>query len=295
MYKKVKATPINTPTRFASNFFVAKGISDTSQALIQLVGTEEWKVGPGKTNSREHIRKIILRELPGHKYFWEDLLRLLALLQPFSDAIHQLECDRPMLAQCHVALSTLAEHIKVFVEKYKDQRDGLLVLRLQEKFQRRYDTSSNSVRAPIYNAAYTAAYLTDPYYAQLQGTTWHMPPVPKDQMEAADVLVRRVGGPAAATALTSTILGDYPQKMQMRAEAAATAPMLVKSSSSSKKRQRQARPSLEVRQNVWVQFGEDLPDLRDVVLRLMSCHATSCATERNWSLWGRVFTVARNG
>ena len=295
MYKKVKATPINAPTRFASNFFVAKGISDTSQALIQLVGTEEWKVGPGKTNSGEHIRKIILRELPGHEYFREDLLRLLELLQPFSDAIRQLECDRPMLAQCHITLSTLAEHIKAFVEKYKDQRDGLLVLRLQETFQRRYDTSSNSVRAPIYNAAYTAAYLTDPYYAQLQGTTWHMPPVPMDQMEAAVALVRRVGGPAAATALTSTILGGYPQKMQMWVEAAATAPMLVKSSTSSNKRQCQAMPSVEVRQNVWGKLGEDLPDLRDVVLRLMSCHATSCATERNWSLWGRVFTAARNG
>ena len=155
VYKKVKATPINAPTRFASNFFVAKGISDTSQALIQLVGTQEWKVGLGKTNSGERIRKIILRELPGHEYFWEDLVHLLELLQPFSDAIHQLECDRPMLAQYHVTLSTLAEHVKAFVEKYNDQRDGILVLCLQETFQRRYDTSSNSVRAPLYNATYT--------------------------------------------------------------------------------------------------------------------------------------------
>lgn len=27
----------------------------------------------------------------------------------------------------------------------------------------------------------------------------------------------------------------------------------------------------------------------------MTCHATACATERNWSLWGRVYASARNG
>jgi predicted transglutaminase-like protease len=29
-------------------------------------------------------------------------------------------------------------------------------------------------------------------------------------------------------------------------------------------------------------------------LRLLVCHATSCATERNWSLWGHVYTAFRN-
>ena len=78
-------------------------------------------------------------------------------------------------------------------------------------------------------------------------------------------------------------------------EAAATAQMLVKARTSSNKRQRQAMPSIEVRQNVWGKFGKGLPDLRHVVLCLMSCHATSCASERSWSLGGRVFTAARNG
>ena len=83
--------------------------------------------------------------------------------------------------------------------------------------------------------------------------------------------------------------------MQMWVEAAATAPVLVKTSTSNNKRQRRAMPSTELLHNVWGQFGEGLPDLRDVVPRLMSCHATSCATECLWSLWGRVFTPARNG
>jgi hypothetical protein len=34
--------------------------------------------------------------------------------------------------------------------------------------------------------------------------------------------------------------------------------------------------------------------LADVALRLMSVHPTSCAAERNWSLWGRVYSAVRN-
>jgi hypothetical protein len=36
------------------------------------------------------------------------------------------------------------------------------------------------------------------------------------------------------------------------------------------------------------------PALSQVALRLMSIHPTSAATERNWSLWGRVYTASRS-
>jgi hypothetical protein len=58
-------------------------------------------------------------------------------------------------------------------------------LTMSETFQRRYDTSPGSVRAPIYNPAYTAAYLTDPYYAVHMDGKWHMPDVPHEQLTAA--------------------------------------------------------------------------------------------------------------
>jgi hypothetical protein len=33
-------------------------------------------------------------------------------------------------------------------------------------------------------------------------------------------------------------------------------------------------------------------ELRDVALRLLSAHATSTASERNWSLWGRIYCAS---
>jgi hypothetical protein len=82
--------------------------------LIQMEGTEAWDIGPGKTASGEHILEIILCDVPGLAHFWEDIVRLIELLQPFSDAINQLECDRPMLSQCHVVLVNLDKHVKAF-------------------------------------------------------------------------------------------------------------------------------------------------------------------------------------
>jgi hypothetical protein len=120
--------------------------------------------------------------VPGLAHFWEDLARLFELLQPFSDAIHQLECDRPMLSQCHVVLVNLDKHVKAFSAKHKAVRYGSIVGRLTETFTRLYNTTPGSVRAPIHNPAYTAAFMTDPYYVVREDGRWCMPDVPEVQL-----------------------------------------------------------------------------------------------------------------
>ena len=46
----------------------------------------------------------------------------------------------------------------------------------------------------------------------------------------------------------------------------------------------------------WTHFGakHSFPLIAEAARRLLSMHVTSCSSERNWSLWGRVFTAARN-
>jgi hypothetical protein len=61
------------------------------------------------------------------------------------------------------------------------------------------------------------------------------------------------------------------------------------------KRKFAAMPSLSMRLKIWSRYGtKEFASLTKVVQRLLACHATSCATERNWSLWGRVYTASRN-
>jgi hypothetical protein len=53
--------------------------------------------------------------------------------------------------------------------------------------------------------------------------------------------------------------------------------------------------AVKMRIGFWKCFGHtNYPFLSEVAQRVMSVHPTSAATERNWSLWGRVCTSARN-
>jgi hypothetical protein len=117
-----------------------------------------------------------------------------------------------------------------------------------EMFQRRYDTPPGSVRAPIYNPAYTAAYLTDPYYAVHTDGKWHMPNMPDEQITAAIALVSRVGGPAAERSFKAMGLSGHPESMQTWVEAVAApqqpAVSPAHAASSSKKRKREEMPSI---------------------------------------------------
>jgi hypothetical protein len=61
------------------------------------------------------------------------------------------------------------------------------------------------------------------------------------------------------------------------------------------KRKRAEVAPVTMRKGVWKRYGVQMyPKLAKVALRLLSAHPTSCASERNWSLWGRVNTAARN-
>ena len=49
---------------------------------------------------------------------------------------------------------------------------------------------------------------------------------------------------------------------------------------------------LSTRRMIWLgseELGKKYPDIARSAVRLLSLHATSCAPERNWSVWGRLF------
>jgi hypothetical protein len=306
IYHCRKQIVVNVPTRFATNFLVLQSVHDSKQAIIQAVSTEAWAALGGKAQA---VKDIAEHQLPDASFFWENVVMLLELLRPFADAIHQLEADRPMLGQCHEALVTLRKHVSAYVTKYKDARDGDVVERLQETFDRRLTAVGGGALAPIYNAAYTAAFLLDPMNAVLsaQDKHYHLPAVDKAWMEAAITLVERVGGQPAAAQLRELQLTGYPDAMtqyvaviasKKPAPTASAEPDAATSGGPARKRQKVERaelPPMYARVNVWLKHGAALfPELCAVVQRLLTCHATSCATERNWSLWGRVYCASRN-
>ncbi len=55
--------------------------------------------------------------------------------------------------------------------------------------------------------------------------------------------------------------------------------------------------SIKVRSAVWgsqAAMGKEYPTISPVARQLLSLHATSCAPERNWSLWGKLYRKDRS-
>jgi hAT family C-terminal dimerisation region len=305
LYGKKQQITVNVPTRFASNFFVVESIFKSKAALVQAVGAEAWSAagGPGGSGGTGATMKAIIeRAFPGSEFFWENVELLLELLRAFSDAIHQLEADRPMLGQCYAVVMALLKHVLDFEAKYKDKRAGAVVLRLKETFQRRFDAAGGGARAPIYNEAYAAAFMLDPYFAEQQlGGVWFPPAIKADQLPAVVALVQRIGGADAGHELHTLMLEGYPAAMAGFVQVAAdpkkkaAAAEAAQAASVGKKRKFAEMSAMSTRVRIWDQYGkEHFPNLTCVVLKLLSCHATTCATERNWHLWGRIYTASRN-
>ena len=50
------------------------------------------------------------------------------------------------------------------------------------------------------------------------------------------------------------------------------------------------------RRALWDHLADGFPYVTKAARRLLSLHATSCAAERNWSAWGRIYNdKLRNG
>jgi hypothetical protein len=105
-------------------------------------------------------------------------------------------------------------------------------------------------------------------------------------------LVKRVGGAAPAREFEQLLLGGYADELRWPA-AVCTDSSAATASVGSKRACTVAIP-IGARKGFWRRDGNcKYPDLAKVALRLLAAHSTSASTERNWTLWGRVYTSVR--
>jgi hypothetical protein len=110
---------INVPTHWATNFFVVDSQLKSRQALQMAAASEGWAALPAAMARRvksarqpaggkaREVRSVLMSA-----DYWTHADRLVRLLWPFSDAIHQFEGDRPHLEDCHVTLLALRKHVE---------------------------------------------------------------------------------------------------------------------------------------------------------------------------------------
>ncbi|GFR43149.1 hypothetical protein Agub_g4173, partial [Astrephomene gubernaculifera] len=147
-YSSIRAIAVNAPTRFACQLFIARDIHASKAALKATVLSEDWADVSSSSIHGNRLRDAILGN-GEYSSFWQRLDRYLELMQPFSDAIHQLEADRPMLSQVHDVHLKLHEHTAAFEKKYPECK-GVVAL-----YNDRY-------KSTIYDAATLAAFCIDP-------------------------------------------------------------------------------------------------------------------------------------
>ena len=136
-----------------------------------------------------------------------------------------------------------------------------------------------------------------------QGTRYP-PTITAEQLKGVVALVQRVGGPNTTRDLHKFLLMGYTPSVTEIVScnanpeakpAAAVLPATVNTGATSGKYKFAVIPKTAARMKIWVTHGKDaFSNYVDVVQQLLCCHTTSSATERNWSVWGRVYAAARN-
>ena len=106
-YGATKAIASHCETRFSIVLKIASDLKGSKSALRALV---EDKVGFDGLKTK-HVDAHLLGRLAVADW-WAKLEKLINTMQPISDAIHQLEGDRPMLSQVLPVWNGLIEHLR---------------------------------------------------------------------------------------------------------------------------------------------------------------------------------------
>jgi hypothetical protein len=221
-------------------------------------------------------------EVEEHK-FWTELLLLIELVQPFSDALHLLEGDRPLLPQVVPIWEALEQHVDAFVAKYPDEK----FKSLPEMFKRRRDK-----HCP--DAAYASLALDPASFTKDEASgDWQTAIMTMDSDEVARVEkhCERFVAPDEIDALRDELamlqLEPLPKKLESLYKVCSRRTETVDGA-----RTKVVLASGSSRRGLWTNHlsKNGFPLLALCADRLLSMHATSAATERNWSVWGQIYT-----
>jgi hAT family C-terminal dimerisation region len=284
-YGKVKAVRTHCPTRFAILHFICSDLLDSEEAIRLMVGARSWgNVSDGCTHAVEFTGAATVVPARGRApayFFFDEAAALVQLVQPVSDAIHQLESDKPLLSQMLPIWKQLLKHAKDF-DDHEGNASRSAVLPL---FERRYATHRDK--------SWPAAFVLDPIHAVKADGEWFLPFSELDakEAEAATRCILQLAGKENLSAVTDELtkmqLAPLPQAMQH------ALPTLTR---------RTPLPNGKVqlvdsgmRRGWWQTIARPhFPHLSRVAVRLLSFHVTACASERNWSLWGNVYPKCRS-
>lgn len=212
----------------------------------------------------------------------------IGLISFVCNCIHQLEADRPLLSWLLPTWVKIIRHVRAFEMEHKDndllQDDVSLVDVVRKRFDMHYDR------------AWAAAYLVDPMFAKQGEQGWYLfkdrELLSGPKHDDALAFLKELAGPCNAAAVqaefTRLKLSPLPAAM------AKDLPTLVHQTPAAEEGGAPFVASAEMRRGWWDVHSVQFPLIATAAIKLLSFHVTSCATERNWSVWGRLCTKTTN-
>ncbi|EFJ41284.1 hypothetical protein VOLCADRAFT_98721 [Volvox carteri f. nagariensis] len=208
--------------------------------------------------------------MPPYRDIYANSKKYATLMQPVSDAIHQFEGDRPSIGQVLKVQRALDAHFAEFDKQNPDMmvkpRGNKEAVGVQSVYEQRRGSTLSNALVPL-------AHALDPInFVQLNGGDNWFPPfheLSKEERKDARKLAAEVyaGNGEGATE------EDRRADKEMLSEWGTLALMGVPD---------------DCKEHM------EYPALANVADRVLRMHTTTCAAERNWSLWGNIFSKARN-
>jgi len=193
-------------------------------------------------------------------------------LDPICDTIYTLEADKPLLSQVRGCWRGMNKHFAMIQsEQQIPVHEADLLAVLTERYRKSF------------HAAIPAAFLLDPAHAIDIGSSNIIPPwgsLHDEDRAAVKNLLRRMAPRGKQNAVVEELVqfigAGYADKDFARAAM----------SKGTNEKGQPIQKAVDLRRAVWRSCMEKkYPILSALALRLLSMHATSCMSERNWSVW----------
>jgi hypothetical protein len=298
--------PSHCETRFGSYFIVADAVDKRLGTLISWVGSPGFRDLLNEDNETAiELHKLLLVQYNDRTGLVKRLPVLKKLFAPIMQSLTQVEADKASLCRMRALVRQLEAHAEWFTSTYPDLCEGLVKKKNQaDRAETLTETFNRRLRVFYYKPAITAAFLLDPINFRVNANgvvelPFEMLSIGEEDEAIADITrlagkeCERVIQELATLKLDGIKVGPPDGLSSLNLKVVKQCMLVTEQDMPDGTIKRSCVPG-EKRMNCWLKLlSEQYPVLAEVASVYMSMHSTSCASERNLSVFGRLYDKFR--
>jgi hAT family C-terminal dimerisation region/Protein of unknown function (DUF 659) len=299
--------PSHCDTRFGSYYMVADSVATRLDTLICWVGSPTFRDLLNEENeTADELHTLLLGRYSEPDGLVKRLPVLKKLFSPIMKALIQVQADNASLCRMRALVRELEAHAQWFAATYPDLCEGVVKKKNQpNRAETLVETFNLRLRVFYYKPAITASFLLDPINFRVSDSglielPFEMLSTSEEDEAIADIErlagkeSDRVSQELACLKLNGIRVGptDGLSNLNMRLVKEC---MLVTEQDMPDGSIKRSCVGGEKRMSLWLKILSALyPVLAEVAAVYLSMHSTSCASERNLSVFGRLYDKFRS-